>query len=367
MIDHSRFMVAVACIAALAPLSACVTPPTPSEIADTPPVVLTPITQTQIIDDRARFRVLFCRLLHESQPQDASSRDCGFWLYKLGNEPDPSPSASVASPVAPRLRLVILPGIFGECVQNSVTVFGDALANLKKIGYRSTIIPVRGRASSHYNAKIIRDEILKLEASEPGQRLLLIGYSKGVPDGLEAIVEYPVIRPYIAGFLSIAGVVNGTPLADRGINIYDDTIGKLPFSACPIIDEGELSSLTRTERLPWLASHPLPPKIAYFSLVTMPAAGRISRVLKPLYDILATVDARNDSQVIYYDAIIPRSHLLGYVNADHWAVALPFQSEQPLIAETLADQNDFPRAQLLQAAVEYAEEVIGAQHNPPQH
>jgi len=35
------------------------------------------------------------------------------------------------------------------------------------------------------------------------------------------------------------------------------------------------------------------------------------------------VDARNDSQVIFYDQFIPGSTLVGYLNADHWALAVP--------------------------------------------
>ena len=34
------------------------------------------------------------------------------------------------------------------------------------------------------------------------------------------------------------------------------------------------------------------------------------------------IDGRNDSQVIFYDQLIPGSTLLGYLNADHWAVAV---------------------------------------------
>mgnify|MGYP006150934151 CR=1 FL=1 len=38
---------------------------------------------------------------------------------------------------------------------------------------------------------------------------------------------------------------------------------------------------------------------------------------------LGRIDARNDSQVIFYDQVIPGSQLMAYVNADHWALAVP--------------------------------------------
>jgi hypothetical protein len=45
---------------------------------------------------------------------------------------------------------------------------------------------------------------------------------------------------------------------------------------------------------------------------------------------LSQVDSRNDSQVIFYDQVIPGSVLLGYLNADHWAIAVPFNRDSRL-------------------------------------
>ena len=59
-----------------------------------------------------------------------------------------------------------------------------------------------------------------------------------------------------------------------------------------------------------------------------------------------------------YDALIPGSTLLGYVNADHWAIAMPISREMPLVAETLIDRNAFPREVLLEAIVRFIEESM---------
>ena len=47
------------------------------------------------------------------------------------------------------------------------------------------------------------------------------------------------------------------------------------------------------------------------------------RSCKAAHRKLAQIDGRNDSQMIFYDQIIPGSTLLGYVNADHWAIVVP--------------------------------------------
>lgn len=89
--------------------------------------------------------------------------------------------------------------------------------------------------------------------------------------------------------------------------------------------------------------------------MALPELQRVSAILLPFYLQLAASDPNNDSQVIHYDAIIPGSTLLGYANADHWAIALPFEFQQPALAATLVNRNHFPRVQLLEAAVRIAE------------
>ena len=57
-----------------------------------------------------------------------------------------------------------------------------------------------------------------------------------------------------------------------------------------------------------------------------------------------SMDPRNDSQTLFTDQLIPGSVLLGYLNADHWAVALPLDQAHPLLAATFTNRNAFPRA-----------------------
>ena len=58
------------------------------------------------------------------------------------------------------------------------------------------------------------------------------------------------------------------------------------------------------------------------------------------------------------DAVVPGSTLLGYANADHLAVAIPFGAETPLLTATLMTHNDYPRAVLAEAAVRFVEEDL---------
>jgi hypothetical protein len=98
--------------------------------------------------------------------------------------------------------------------------------------------------------------------------------------------------------------------------------------------------------------------LAFYSLVTYPEKDQISTILKPAYDKLSQVDSRNDGQLIFYDQVIPGSILLGYLNADHWAIAVPLNRSHPFIRSVFIDKNAFPRKVLLEAIVRFVEEDL---------
>ena len=64
---------------------------------------------------------------------------------------------------------------------------------------------------------------------------------------------------------------------------------------------------------------------------------------------LAHFDVNNDGQLAANDAIVPGSALLGYVNADHWAIAIALSRQLPLLRGLFVD--DVPRAALALAAI----------------
>ena len=98
----------------------------------------------------------------------------------------------------------------------------------------------------------------------------------------------------------------------------------------------------------------------YFSAAGITGPERMSRALRPFYERLAQVDPRNDGQVIYFDAIVPGGTLLGFLRADHWALAVPFSRKSGALPFnlTLVDHNAFPREVLLEAIVRFIEEAL---------
>lgn len=137
--------------------------------------------------------------------------------------------------------------------------------------------------------------------------------------------------------------------------LYGATAGLLLYSPCPGSDGGEVRSLTHDYRRNWLATHRLPATPLYFSIVGLPLPERVSAVCSVFRRSLARIDPHNDGQMLYADAILPRSSLLGYANADHFAIALPIADALPEARLLGINRHDFPRAQLVEAAIRIAQ------------
>jgi len=178
------------------------------------------------------------------------------------------------------------------------------------------------------------------------------------PDILEAVAAYPELQQRVSAVVSFAGAVGGSPVANTVKQSTLNLLQHLPGAECDPGDEGGLESLKPEMRKRWYANHRLPESIRYYSVITYPDADHLSSFLKSGYDDLSQVDSRNDGQLIFYDQLIPGSVLLGYVNADHWAIAVPINRNNPFIASTFVDKNAFPREVLAEAVVRFIEEDL---------
>lgn len=326
------------------------------------PVVTVPIRIAGIIDDRARFRQIFCALDADHGARFSIRRACRESLQQLAGEDPPSsrPLSLSPPPVAmPHLHIVIIPGMFGHCVKHWALPLQDGAAYLRSQGYRVDTLDVGGRSSSEQNADTIGRALPRM--LKPNERLLIIGYSKGMSDILETLATHPEAIPRGSAIVSLAGIVSGTPIADPTARL-DRLVAHVPMPSCGSGDQGALQSVSRQHRIAWLADHPLPADRTYFSVAAFTDKAHVSRPLEETYRQLSKIDPRNDGQVITTDAILPGSHLLGYLNADHWALALPLARNVPELRSVFARRNDFPREILLEAIVRSVEEADQPRH-----
>ncbi|WP_206606699.1 hypothetical protein [Steroidobacter cummioxidans] len=338
-------------------LVACSTEPLVPYSTDTPPLALVPAAQAGVVDKRARFREVYCAVL-EARPGLPDHRSCEEALTRVGEEPSGTGRLVDLGASRRGLVAVLVPGLGFDCFEQWLESTGTAAEQVRQYGYDQVLLKVDGLSSTTNNARQIRDALLAMP-TEPGPpRLVLIGYSKGAPDILEALVTYPEIRSRVAAVISAAGAVGGSPLANDAKQYQADLLRHFPGATCQPGDGGAIVSLRPAVRRAWLAMHPLPTDVHYYSLITFPQPERISSVLKSSYRKLARVDARNDSQVIFYDQVVPGSDLLGYINADHWALAVPVARSHSTVGKLFVTENAYPREALLEALLRFVEEDL---------
>jgi pimeloyl-ACP methyl ester carboxylesterase len=325
---------------------------------DTPPLVLLPAEKAGITDKRGRFREIACAVLQDHGKELPHYRSCDEALIRLGEEHGATGEPVDLGPSEKKLIAALVPGIGWECFENWLNYENEFEDNVSKYGFSSYIFPVDGMSGTTNNARQIRDTILQhADELQPGQ-LVLIGYSKGAPDTLEALVTYPEIHPYVGAMISVAGAVGGSPLANAAKESQLNLLKHIPDSTCTQGDGHAIESLRPATRRAWMQANPLPESIPFYSLVTYPEEDRISSVLKSSWKKLGSVDPRNDSQVIFYDQVIPGSTLVGYLNADHWAIAIPVSEKHPFIGRHFVDRNEYPRQAMFEAVLRFIEEDL---------
>ncbi len=278
--------------------------------ATAPPVDFTIEVPPGVTDDRGRFGEIFCTVLQQHGPSLPDYRPCNEALSHIA-APPPAPARPVAGgESAAATGRGIVPGIGYGCVAKWLKTEPVGADHVRQFGYDVRLIKVDALSGTAPNARMIRDEVMALP-DEPGPpRLVLIGYSKGTPDILDAVVSYPEIRTRIAAVVSIAGAVGGSKVAEDANEGLADMMRFFPGAECDKGDDQSVASLRPDVRRQWMAQHPLPTDVRFYSAVTLPDEARISRVLKPTYRQLRKTDPRNDSQLSDYDQIVPNGSLL---------------------------------------------------------
>jgi pimeloyl-ACP methyl ester carboxylesterase len=345
----------------LSTVCSCATAPTvpaPYTLAVSP-LASPPAAGAGIDDQRGRFREILCAVTEAHGHELPEHRPCGDILHRFADEPPGTGEPVQVGPGQSKLRVAVVAGLGAECFAGLVSTFQFALEHLQGLGYHTASIRVDGLSSSTNNGRQIRDAVVAMDLA-PDERLVLVGYSKGTPDILEGLVTYPELAQRVAAVVSVAGAVNGSPLADDASASMLTLLKYLPGSGCDEGDGGALDSLKPSVRRDFAGTHELPGTVRYYSVATFTRRELISIGLSVTYDQLANIDPRNDGQMLFYDQIIAGGALLGFVNADHWAVALPVSRTRPGLAATLINRNEFPREALLEAIVRHVEERLPA-------
>jgi len=248
---------------------------------------------------------------------------------------------------------ILVPGLSGDTVSALVGPFMCARDEIAVRGYTTRVVWLNGRTGCDDNAATLRDKVLQA-ADSYSSKVNLIGYSKGCADSLHMIANYPETHECVASLVSLGGIVWGSKLADSTPTWLRKLVQYIPLPGSAFGDGKAIRDLSCQFREEWMREITLPSTIRYASVAAVPTPERVSRVLRGTYRKLSLHSIHNDSQVVYNDTLLPNGELLATVNADHWAIALPFSRRwtAPLTG-FLINQNDFPRTLLLQAIIDH--------------
>ena len=319
-----------------------------------------PISQSNIKDGRGRFYSEFLRQLSRC---DCSKSAAEAWI-----EPAPLPkllptssSDSHLSVKASSTAVFIIPGIFWDCVGMAAIPYADPshegygkghiYGYLSDLGFnRIEPIMVSGRASSEVNSELIAEKIKHEAQKKYIKHIIILGYSKGVPDTLTALAALdPETRKKIKSFVSLSGVGLGTPIAGKLNNLYKALEGSA--SICPNSRGEEVKSLTYEDRLRWWETAIYDSTIKYYSVVSVSSLLTTAPVLIPFKAALDPLNPANDGQVLASDAILPSSTLLAIVKSDHWSYTLPLQKSNSIFDKIISVKADFPREAFIRSVL----------------
>jgi hypothetical protein len=313
-------------------------------------------------DERAAFRATFCARLDASPSNTVAPQDCDALLWRLPDE-SPARSDDIAFPATalPSFRIVVVTGALGDCRWKDMLPFGQAIDRLIANGVRVDAVVVGGRSSAEHNARQIA-EALERSQSATREPVVMVGYSKGTVDILEFLVTYPELAQDVAAVVSFGGPVFGSPLAVDAERYYRHLPADAFSEFCEPGDGGVFTSLLPHVRQQWMAAHPLPQHVRYFSVAAFTTRDHLSRGLRHSWHELATVDERNDGQVALQDALIPGSTLLALVNSDHWDLAIALEAQVPYLSSRPSERQ-FPRDVLFESVLAYVTGALDSDSN----
>lgn len=302
-------------------------------------------------DGRARFRELFCSQVAAADP----ATSCDDLLWRLQDEAPtthPGPPATIRTD----LHIFVVSGAFGDCRIEDMFPYEQEIDRLVAAGHRIEQVKVSGRSSATANARQIA-EAIRAAHVPTGERIVLIGYSKGAVDILQLLVDAPDVGQRVSAVVSVSGPILGSPLAQTADWWYRTLFSHWFADFCAPGDGGVIASLVPATRQAWLAEHPLPDHVRYYSLGAFTTREHLSRALTTTWRMLSDRDRRNDGQVVIGDGYIPGGTLLGYANADHWDVAIAIDKQLPLLSSRRSPR-EFPRAALFDALLAYVSETL---------
>ena len=301
----------------------------------------------------ADFGTLFCSVLRQSNPDGGNWGSCDQYLSGATDT-----DKTALRPLPAKYRIAIVPGFLSSCFADTPAFQKGQQILHQKYGLSVDLIPVPNDPSTD-NAKVVGQHI-RDHAKENPRKFILIGYSKGGPDVYEALATDKEAAQHVAAFVTVAGAVGGSVIADALPSQADKWIRQFNLTGCKGDMDSGFKSLKRSVRHAFLSSYPQS-GVPTYSVIAQSDLENTSKSLAETWRLLATYGPVEDGQLLKEDAVLPDAKFLGSAHADHFAIALPFEDSTDAALRSGMDKNHFPRAALLETIVRYVTQDLQAQ------
>lgn len=298
-------------------------------------------------DMAADFSSMFCSVLQSEKPDGGEWGPCTNYVQT-------PPSNSVTNslkPIPTSYRVLVIPGVLSSCQANT-QAFQEGQAHLKEKHAMSVEFLQMPNASSAANGQQIAN-YLRNAMQKDSRKYVVVAYSKGAPDVQEALANDRQAQSAVAAFVTVAGAVGGSPIAETMPSIVERYTSTLKLGTCDGDVAQAFQSLRQDVRKRFNADHP-DPLVPSFSLAAVSDTTTTSKMLLEAWRLLTAYDPRTDSQLLQEDALIPGGNILGVLRADHLAAALNYESSADSQIRSFTDHNHYPRVALFEAAVRFA-------------
>lgn len=214
-----------------------------------------------------------------------------------------------------RYRIVFVPGLFYESRPGNGASMARIRALLRANGLETHFIATGDRSKVEEGARLLADYLVAQRNSE--RRIILVSASKGGADiayALGHLLKGKELE-HVAGWVSIGGVIRGTPLADVGLswpyNWLLGATGWLHGATLGIAHDLETGSSARRA-----ASYGFPDHLQILHYVAVPLSGTVSESVRSNYNSIRPYGP-NDGVTLLADQLLPQGYVVLAIGADH--------------------------------------------------
>ncbi|HVH92291.1 MAG TPA: hypothetical protein VM783_12995, partial [Candidatus Acidoferrum sp.] len=212
-------------------------------------------------------------------------------------------------------------------------------AALEKVGLTCHFVETQDDGAVEANADLVADAIRARMQS--GRRLIVISASKSSPEVALALTRLETTETrHIAAWINVAGVLQGTPLADEHL------FQELEFLVGEVDVAGEESLTTQRGRRRFDSFH-IPKHVLVVNYLGIPVTGTISFCGRRTFNSLRK-HGPNDGVSLLSDMIIPGGVTLADLENDHFMRGKPLDITTVALAISAIRWLEHPGRELVQ-------------------